>query len=249
MAEAAITKISQTRIPSISTIASSNISLSDEEVVRRVLAGETALFEVIMRRYNQRLYRAARSITRNDSQAEDIMQAAYVRAYEHLHQFAGRAPFGAWITRIAVNEALGRLRETRRYAEVDAIGDFSDSAGFETKGDRMDRFASPAPDPEQAAASSEASRLLETLIEALPGGNRSVFVLRDVEGMTTAEVSHTLGITEENVKVRLHRARAALRNGLAAYASRETRHVFAFHAIRCDRIVRNVLERILTAAN
>ena len=108
----------------------------------------------------------------------------------------------------------------------------------------MDRFASPAPDPEQAAASSEARRLLESLIEGLPQGNRAVFVLRDVEGMSTAEASEALSITEENVKVRLHRARVALRNGLSAYAHRETRNAFAFHAVRCDRVVRNVFRQL-----
>src|SRR5579872_760064 len=91
--------------------------LRDEEVIERVLAGETALFEVIMRRYNQRLYRAARAILHEDSQAEDVMQAAYVHAYSHLHQFSGRAPFGAWLTRITVNEALGRLRDARHFDE------------------------------------------------------------------------------------------------------------------------------------
>src|ERR1017187_5306039 len=105
----------------------------DEELVARILAGETALFEVIMRRYNQRLYRAARTILRGDAQAEDVMQAAYVQAYEHLSQFAGRAPFGAWLTRIAVNEALARLRNAKHYQEP------------EGEGDRMDRFASPEP--------------------------------------------------------------------------------------------------------
>lgn len=207
-------------------------SLSDEEVVARVIAGETSLFEVIMRRYNQRLYRAARAITRNDSTAEDIMQAAYVRAYEHLRQFTGAAPFGAWLTRIAVNEALGRLRNAKHYDE------------HEGEGDRMDRFVSPTLNPEQAAANSETSRLIESLVENLPDGNRSVFVLRDIEGMSTAEASHALGITEENVKVRLHRARVALREGLKAYAHAETKAAFAFHAVRCDRVSANVFAMI-----
>lgn len=206
--------------------------LRDEDLVTRILAGETALFEIIMRRYNQRIYRAARAILRDDLRAEDVMQAAYVRAYEHLGQFAGRAPFGAWLTRIAVNEALGRLRNQKHYDEQ------------EGEGDRMDRFASPALDPEQAAASSETRRLLESLIEGLPEGNRTVFVLRDVEGMSTAETSEALNITEENVKVRLHRARVALRSGLSAYAFSETRNAFAFHAVRCDRVVRNVFQQL-----
>lgn len=206
--------------------------LRDEDLVARILAGETALFEVIMRRYNQRLYRAARSIVRDEAQAEDVMQAAYVHAYEHLRQFAGRAPFGAWLTLIAVNESLARLRNAKHYDEP------------EGEGDRMDRFASPTPDPEQAAATAETRRLLEALIESLPHGNRAVFVLRDVEGMSTTEASEALGISEENVKVRLHRARAVLRSGLAAYAQREMRSAFAFHASRCDRVVANVFRQI-----
>ena len=206
--------------------------ISDEEVVARVLAGETALFEVIMRRYNQRLYRAARAITRDDSRAEDILQAAYVHAYEHLWQYSGTGSFGGWLTRIAVNEALGRMRRTRRFED------------FEGEGDGMDRFEAPGPTPEQAAAASEATRLIESLVENLPDGSRSVFMLRDVEGMTTAETAEALNITEENVKIRLHRARALLRQGLSAYADRETGRAFAFHASRCDRVVAGVFARI-----
>ncbi|HXS14167.1 MAG TPA: RNA polymerase sigma factor [Acidobacteriaceae bacterium] len=206
--------------------------LSDEEVVRRVLEGETALFEVIMRRYNERLYRAARAITRDDSLAEEIMQSAYVRAYEHLDQFAGRAPFGAWLTRIAVNEALARVRDSHRFSET------------EGEGDPMDRFASPSRDPEQTAANTELASLLERLIEALPDGIRSVFVLREVEGMNTTETAESLDISEESVRVRLHRARASLRDSLAAHAIRGQRRLFAFHAPRCDRVVRNVLDQI-----
>lgn len=213
-------------------LARSTGMLSDEELVRRILHGETALFEVIMRRYNQRLYRAARAITRDDSQAEEIMQSAYVRAYEHLDQFAGRAPFGAWLTRIAVNEALASLRRANHYAEP------------EGEGDPMDRFASPAADPEHAAANTELSRVLEHLIEQLPDTLRSVFVLREVEGMNTAETADALGISEESVRVRLHRARAILRDSLTGYASREQRKLFAFQAPRCDRVVRNVLIQI-----
>lgn len=108
----------------------------------------------------------------------------------------------------------------------------------------MDRFASPTPNPEQAASTSEIRRLLEDLIEALPDGNRAVFVLRDVEGMSTAETSDALGITAESVKTRLHRARATLRKGLSMHASFEARQAFAFHAVRCDRVVKNVFDQI-----
>jgi RNA polymerase sigma-70 factor (ECF subfamily) len=206
--------------------------MKDEEIVARVLAGETALFEVIMRRYNQRLYRAARAITRDDAGAEEILQSAYVRAYEHLRQYLGVGSFGGWLTRIAVNEALARVRNTRRFDDSDR------------EGEGMDRFSAPGPNPEQAAAASEAGRLIESLVEALPDGIRTVFVLRDVEGMSTAETAEALNISEENVKVRLHRARALLREGLSAYADRETGRAFAFHASRCDRIVAGVFGRL-----
>ena len=206
--------------------------IHDDEVIARVLAGETALFEVIMRRYNQRLYRAARAILHDEAEAEDVMQAAYVHAFEHLRQFSGRALFSTWLTRIAINEALGRLRGARRFDEP------------EDQGDGMDRFASTSPDPERAAATSEVRQLLETLVDGLPQPSRTVFLLRDVEGMSTAETSEALGISEENVKVRLHRARAALRNGLASYAIRESQSVFSFHAVRCDRVVENVFRQI-----
>lgn len=205
--------------------------LGDEEVVARVLAGETVLFEVVMRRYNQRLYRAARSITRDDATAEEILQAAYVSAYEHLHQYRGMGSFAAWLTRIAVNEALGRLRLARRFEDLG-------------EDDDMDQFAAAAPDPEQAAAASEAARLIESLVESLPIVGRTVFMLRDVEGMSTAETAQALSITEETVKVRLHRARALLRQGLSAYADRETGRAFAFHARRCDRVVAGVFARL-----
>jgi RNA polymerase sigma-70 factor (ECF subfamily) len=108
----------------------------------------------------------------------------------------------------------------------------------------MDRFEAPGPNPEQAAAASEATRLIESLVESLPDGSRAVFMLRDVEGMTTTETADALNITEENVKIRLHRARAMLRQGLSAYATRETGRAFAFHASRCDRVVAGVFERI-----
>jgi RNA polymerase sigma-70 factor, ECF subfamily len=127
--------------------------LPDEEVVARVLAGETGMFEIVMRRHNQRLYRVARAILRNGGEAEDVMQDAYVRAYEHLGQFAGRAKFSTWLTRIAVHEALARQRHGNRYQQLEPMS--------EREGDPMDRFASLAQDPEQQASNSEIRRLLE----------------------------------------------------------------------------------------
>jgi RNA polymerase sigma-70 factor (ECF subfamily) len=216
--------------------ATSQEPLSDEEVVARVLAGQTAMFEIVMRRHNQRLYRVARSILRNDGEAEDVMQDAYVRAYEHLDQFAGRAKFSTWLTRIAVHEALARRHRGNRYQELEPES--------ERNGDPMDRFASLEPNPEQQASNSEVRRLLEEAVENLPDAYRTIFVLRDVEEMSTTDTANILEITEENVKVRLHRARALLRKGLYTRAGMERKEAFNFHAVRCDRVVKNVFERI-----
>jgi RNA polymerase sigma-70 factor, ECF subfamily len=217
-------------------VATSQEPLSDEDVVARVLAGETGMFEIVMRRHNQRLYRVARAILRNDGEAEDVMQDAYVHAYEHLDQFAGRAKFSTWLTRIAVHEALARQRRDNRYQELEPMS--------EQEGDPMDRFPSLASNPEEQASNSEIRRLLEDAVEELPDAYRTVFVLRNVEEMSTTDTADVLEITEENVKVRLHRARALLRKSLFARAGMERKEVFDFHAVRCDRVVKNVFERI-----
>ncbi len=217
-------------------LAAKRDALSDEEVVTRVLAGDTAMFEIIMRRYNQRLYRVARAILREDAEAEDVMQDAYVRAYQHLDQVAGRAKFATWLTRIAVHEALARQRRRGRYQELEPASD--------QEGDPMNQFASPTETPEQQASTSEVRALLEQEIENLPDSYRTVFVLRDVEEMSVAEAAEALEITEQNVKIRLHRARAMLRKRLYARAGIESSATFAFNAVRCDRVVKNVFERI-----
>jgi RNA polymerase sigma-70 factor, ECF subfamily len=215
--------------------------LSDEEVVVRVLAGQTAMFEIVMRRHNQRLYRVARAILRNDAEAEDVMQDAYVRAYEHLAQFAGRALFSTWLTRIAVHEALARQRRGNRFRELDPMS--------EGNGEPMNRLASSEPNPEQQASNSEIRKLLEEAVETLPDDYRSVFMLRDVEEMSTTDAANVLEISEENVKVRLHRARAMLRRALYTRVGTERKEAFNFHAVRCDRVVKNVFERIQQQAS
>lgn len=216
-------------------------SLADEEVVNCVLAGDTAMFEILMRRHNQRLYRVARAILRDDSEAEDLIQDTYVRAYQHLSQFEGRAKFSTWLTRIAVNEALARRRRLGLYKELEPMS--------ENQGEKVDRLASTAPSPEQQVSSSETLRLLEHAVAALPEIYRTVFVLRDVEEMDTGDTAAVLNISEENVKTRLHRARALLRKKLYAQAGACAREAFSFHAVRCDRVVQNVFLRIRDAGN
>lgn len=213
-----------------------NLPISDEEVVRRVRAGETGLFEVVMRRYNQRLYRVARAILRDDAEAEDVTQQAYVNAYRHLDQFAGRALFSTWLTKIAVHEALARARRRGRFDEKEAVDDWD--------GDTMDALKSPGPDPERQAFAGELRALIESAIEALPEHYRAVFVMREVEGMSTAESAECLEITEETAKTRLHRARKLLRDTLYERAGIESAAAFSFEAPRCDRVVAAVLEQI-----
>jgi RNA polymerase sigma-70 factor (ECF subfamily) len=208
---------------------------TDEEVVDRVRAGDTALYEIIMRRYNQRLYRVARAIVRDDGEAEDVMQAAYVRAYEHLGQFAGRAPFSAWLTRIAVHEGLFRLRKRGR---IDQLED------SEIVGGAGLNMAETSPDPEQITTRAELRQLLEEAILDLPEQYRAVLVLRDVEELSTAETADALSLTEENVKVRLHRGHGMVRSWLLARVGANAKDAFPFMGLRCDRVVRNVLAKV-----
>jgi RNA polymerase sigma-70 factor (ECF subfamily) len=205
---------------------------SDEEVVRRVLDGETALYELLMRRHNQRLYRIARAILRDDAEAEDVMQDAYVRAYQNLASFEGRAKFVTWLTRIAVHEALTRSRRRLRFQALDP----SD----ESNGEIMQSPPSSTRSPEQQAYDRELAAVLEKAVSSLSEDHRLVFMLRDVEGMTTEETAHCLNLTEENVKVRLHRARAGLRKRLYRVVGATAARCFQFHAVRCDRVVKNV---------
>lgn len=210
--------------------------LRDEEIVQRVLTGETELFEIIMRRYNQRLYRVARAVLRDDADAEDVMQDAYVRAYEHLYQFAGKAAFATWLTRIALHEALARKRRRGRTEELDALQ--------EAKGDSMQMLKSSTPSPEEETAQNQIRHLLEDAIQSLPEAYRMIVVLREVEELDVAETAETLGVTEAVVKTRLHRAHAMLRRELHSRASGPITALYAFHAVRCDRVVKAVFERI-----
>src|SRR5919106_1528560 len=175
---------------------------TDEQIVAQVLQGQTALFEVLMRRHNQRLYRAARAIVREDREAEDVMQQAYLNAYAHLRQFDGRAAFATWLTKIAVHEAIARARDQGRYEPLD-------TEAPRTTGTLMS--VSSAPDPERETFARELSTLLEAAVDDLPDGCREVFVLRQIEGLSTNETAQVLSVSDDVVKTRFSRAKAALR--------------------------------------
>lgn len=204
----------------------------DEEIVARVLAGEVALYEVLMRRHNTRLYRAVRGVLRDEGEIEDVMQQAYLRAYAALGEYQGRSAFSTWLTRIALNEALGRLRGRRRTEPLEL-------------GAALEGAMEQDPTPEDRAASRQALALLERAIDRLAPIHRSVILLREVEGLSTEETAGALGVTAAVVKVRLHRARTALREELTAALGRCAADAFPFAAPRCDRVVRAVLGRIL----
>ena len=207
---------------------------ADEALIQQVLAGNTALFELLMRRYNERVYRAARSIVRDEHETEDVMQQVYVNAFTHLSQFTGAARFSTWLTRIAVNEALARVRRQGRY----------DS--FDEQRSKVEPFAThhPADDPERQAFAQELRALLERAIDTLPNGMREVFVLREVEGLSTLEVAECLDVSEDVVKTRLSRGRALLRQLLMERTGAVAPDAFRFYRPRCDRVVAAVLTTI-----
>jgi RNA polymerase sigma-70 factor (ECF subfamily) len=229
----------------VSPIDTTISALADEEIVSRVCAGDLASFEILMRRHNQRLYRIGRAILRNDTEAEDLMQDTYVRAYEHLKQFAGRAKFSTWLSRIAVNEALARRKRSGKEEALEPMADAKeDSAHRNYASAPASRLQAPGRNPEQQAGDSELRNMLEDAIDSLPDDFRSVVMLRDVEEMDTAETAASLDISEENVKTRLHRARALLRKKLYLRAGEQKAAAFTFNAVRCDRVVKGVFERI-----
>ena len=205
--------------------------LSDSEIARRIVAGEPSLFQVLMRRYNQRLFRVARSIVRSSPEAEDVVQQSYLSAYLNLSQFEGRASFSTWLVRIAVHESLLRVRR-RKHQEV-PIGDDDSMPGNVTGGD-----------PEHQASTRELARLLEEACDSLPNGYRVVFMLRGIEGMSTAETAACLDLSEEAVKVRFHRARSLLREHMDDSVGGTAREAFSFLGDRCASMVARVMSMI-----
>jgi RNA polymerase sigma-70 factor, ECF subfamily len=217
----------------VSPAAQAASSMSDEELAREVLGGRLELFELIMRRNNQRVYRAVRSLLRNESDAEDAMQQAYVSAFTHLSSFAGNAKLSTWLVRIAINEALGRLRRAKKFVALEAV----DDAVLQDGGRR---FA----DAEDTVANHEIAAALGAAVDQLADIYRVVFMLREVEGMSTEETAEALDISTDTVKTRLHRAKADLQRRLAHLVVAHAGRTFEFPATRCDRVVLAVLRQI-----
>lgn len=210
--------------------------MSDQEVVKRVLCGEKELYEILLRRYNQTLYRTLRSYFTDKEEVEDIMQEVWLKVWKKLGQFRQKSAFPTWLIRIGINEALMQIRKRKKYGNSSAI-----------KNSCPQQFAvltDPARmNPEKNIIRQETRRLLEKAVDRLPEKYRLVYILREIEGMDTAETANCLRISESNVKVRLHRARSNLKGIL--YELTGDTEAFEFGNSRCDRLVEQIMKRIL----
>jgi RNA polymerase sigma-70 factor (ECF subfamily) len=212
------------------------VQASDADLIAAILQGEKESYAVIISRYNQRLYRVGMGILDDDSEVEDAMQTAYIHAYENLSKFAFKSSFSTWLTRILINECLLRLKKRKKTLTFDS--ELMENS-MKASGKAEYRL------PDSRMLQSELKNLLETAISSLPEKYRVVFVMREMEKMNVAETGECLAITEENVKVRLNRAKAMLRNSLADYYKEA--QVLHFHLSRCKRMSDNVMKIIREA--
>jgi RNA polymerase sigma-70 factor, ECF subfamily len=216
--------------------------LSDSALISRIVSGDTCAFELVMRRYNRALYRTARSIVKDDAEAEDTLQDAYMQAYQSLARFRSESRLLTWLTRIVVNEAVARLRKSARRAEVISLDGGMD---YEQPAAEAAMSLGQSESPDSAAMRAETRRLLERKIDELPEAFRTVFVLRALEEMTVEEVSAVLGIPEATVRTRYFRSRSMLREALSRELDFTLEEAFSFDGERCDRIVAGVMKRVL----
>jgi RNA polymerase sigma-70 factor (ECF subfamily) len=225
-------------------IASASQAMSDNELVALARARDAAAFRTIMKAHNQRLYRLARGIVRNDGEAEDIVQESYVRAFTHLDGFRGDASLATWLSRIVINEALGRMRKKRRSVEVPESGRFQPEANIIQFPVNSGLVNSSNDDPERTMAQRQILKLVEKATDNLPDIYRMVFVARVIEGLNIDETAELLGVRPETVKTRLHRARQLVRKELDAQIGPVLLDAFPFAGRRCERLTVAVLDRL-----
>jgi RNA polymerase sigma-70 factor (ECF subfamily) len=215
---------------------------ADTELVARTARGEQAAFEALMRRYNGKLFRVARAILKDNSEAEDALQEAYLQAYRRIGEFRGDSQLGTWLTRIVVNQALMQLRKQKRDR---VVVPFRARSGSPAVDQEIEDVADQQTEsPSDAVLRAEVRRMLERRIDELPVAFRTVFVMREVEDMTVQETAACLSIPEATVRTRLFRARAMLRRSLERDVDAATADIFGFAGARCDRIVAAVLARL-----
>ncbi len=214
------------------------VGSTEAELVRRARERDEPAIRSIMQSNNRRLYRLARGILRNDSEAEDVVQETYARAFTHLEDFRGDSSLGTWLGRIAINEALGRLRRQRANVEWTSLP----PGTLEAQIIQFPRSASE--DPEKSMAQREIQHVVEHAIDELPEAFRIVFITRMIEGMNVEETAEILGLKPETVKTRLHRARAMLRNNVEKKIGPVVMEAFPFAGKRCERLTEAVLKRL-----
>jgi RNA polymerase sigma-70 factor (ECF subfamily) len=213
--------------------------LGEGELVTLARRGEAMAFCEIMRRNNRHLFRAARGVLRDDAEAEDVVQEAYVRAFTHLADFRGDSSLATWLSRITINEALGRLRARRPTVDL---------ATFEVQRTPAEIIQFPltskADDPEQTMAQRQLLQLVEQATDKLPEVYRIVFITRVIEGMSVEETAEILGLRPETVKTRLHRARRLVREQLDKQIGPVLMDAFPFAGRRCERVTNAVMQRL-----
>ena len=215
-----------------------NYKISDSNIVRRILLGEHELYEILIRRNNQKLFRVIRSYMQNDADVQDVMQNTYLKAFEKLYQFRHSSQYSTWLIRIGINEVLARLKEKQRLVSIDKHHSETMVKGWTEIPDTGQM------NPENRIIRNEAKKLLEEAIDSLETKYRTVYMLREIEGMGVKEVAECLGVTPSNVKVRLHRAKNMLKERLYELTGSKE-EIFGFGFGKCDRLTDKVMEIIL----
>ena len=206
-------------------------SIADDEIITRVLNGEKNLYALLVQRYNQRLYRVGMAIINADAEVEDVMQVAYIKAYENLSKFEFKSSFSTWLTRILINECLLRIRKRK------SLSNMNDDI-FGNKIYQLGQVQTPL----MKTLNSELKNILQDAIGRLPEKYRTVFIMREIEDMSVAETQECLDLSEANVKVRLNRAKTMLRNAVSAYYKKED--LLHFHLTRCNNVTEQVMKQI-----
>lgn len=204
--------------------------ISDSEIINRVVQGEKSLFEILMRRYNQSLYRVIRSYLSHEQDVEDVMQDTYLKAYEKLGQFQGISSFATWLIRIGINEALMRLRKNSKQSKsLTGFSNQPSGTSVQMEGNH----------PEKTFINNEMKLIIERAIDSLPDKYRTIYIMKEIEDMDFEEISYCLDLTHNNASVRFHRAKAMLKEALLSLSSQSD--IFTFGNYRCDRIVNKVM--------